>query len=176
MHKLALWARYPLPRPTVIYAIYWTVCAIFVGMLLSPGGAPQTPAQIDHSTHFTHDHSMFHGLFEIAAENAPLVTLHVQKDALSGWNVEVQTEGFEFRPNGVNSEPILGEGHGHIYVNGEKLARLYSPHFHLADLPPGTNEIRVTLNAHDHSAFTVNGEEISASARVFQPMPQSPTR
>lgn len=119
---------------------------------------------------------MFHGLFEIAAENAPLVTLHVQKDALSGWNVEVQTEGFEFRPNGVNSEPILGEGHGHIYVNGEKLARLYSPHFHLADLPPGTNEIRVTLNAHDHSAFTVNGEEISASARVFQPMPQSPTR
>ena len=37
---------------------------------------------------------------------------------------------------------MLGHGHAHLYINGEKVARLYSPYFYIAELEEG-DQIRV---------------------------------
>ena len=152
----------------VSYAIYWTIGAVFAGMLLAPMITTTVPVE-DHSSHYMHDHSMAHGLLESQSATPPGVELEVIKDGSSGWNVEVKTQNFAFTPEDVNRDPIEGTGHGHIFVNGEKQARLYGPHFHLSDLPAGRHVVTVTLNANSHDTWAVNGREVSASVEITQP-------
>ncbi|MEM1235706.1 MAG: hypothetical protein AAGI10_01970 [Pseudomonadota bacterium] len=158
-----------LPEIRIAYAIYWTVCAVFAGMLLAPLVLPEAPPMDDHAGHYMHDHSMAHGLLDSESATPPRVELKVVKDASAGWNVEVLTENFEFTPKAVNRPAREGTGHGHIFVNGEKQARLYGPHFHLSELPPGRHVVVVTLNANNHDTWAVNGAEVSAQVEILQP-------
>ena len=41
----------------------------------------------------------------------------------------------------------------HIYVNGQKLGRLYTAAYHLAALPAGTTEVAVRLAGNDHVEY-----------------------
>ncbi|MDE0610776.1 MAG: hypothetical protein OXH77_12805 [Anaerolineaceae bacterium] len=107
-----------------------------------------------------HDHGK--GL-EVDAENAPEVDLQLIPLAGGGFNLRVQTLNFEFTPQKVDLEPLPNEGHAHLYVDGEKIARLYGEWFHLPALPEAAETLTVTLHANDHSVFTRDGIEISAS-------------
>jgi hypothetical protein len=40
-----------------------------------------------------------------------------------------------------------------LYINGEKVSRVYGPWLHLPTLPPGRNEITVELNANNHQVL-----------------------
>lgn len=153
---------------SVAYALYWTICAVFAGMLLAPLVLPATVVE-DHSEHYTHDHSTVHGLLEVQAEMPPTVDLRVIRDEASGWNIEVLTRNFEFTPKAINRPAVQGTGHGHIFVDGEKQARLYGPHFHLSELPPGRHVVTVTLNANSHDTWAVDGREVAASVEIVQP-------
>lgn len=110
-----------------------------------------------------------HGEIEVA-DNAdvPSVEIEVTKDETSGYNIKLALENYKFTPNKVGSDPIDNEGHAHLYINGKKVMRVYSTSFYLPDylLAEGENDITVTLNANDHSDWTVNGEHISASQLV----------
>lgn len=89
-------------------------------------------------------------------EPAPKLALTVTKNAQgSGWEVAVATEQFTFsRPiEGMGHVP--GYGHGHLYLNGVKLQRMYEPKAQIGALPPGKYEISVTLNTNDHRAYVV---------------------
>lgn len=66
-------------------------------------------------------------------------------------------------------EHYPGEGHAHLYVDGQKIARLYGKWYHIEELSPGQHEITVTLNANDHREYAVNGENISTSTIVVVP-------
>lgn len=100
------------------------------------------------------------------SENAPTVQLNVTKDALAGWNIELVTTNFEFTPAQVNSEPVIGEGHAHLYVDDKKLTRMYNNWFYLSGLEEGIHTIRVELNANDHAPYTLNGMPIEASIEI----------
>lgn len=157
------------------YLVYWTIGVLLVGFLIGQQFGPSDPmvenhtARIeDHSDHLNHDHTMRHGIFEMAAADAPTVELRVVKDSASGWNLLLDVERFRFAPEAVNGSNQPGEGHGHIYVDGEKLTRLYGTAYHLSDLPPGTHDIMVTLNANNHDAFAIDGKVISASVEITQ--------
>lgn len=131
--------------------------------------SPITALAADQGPHdgpMTHDHGMHHGAFPVPAEDAPSVTLTAVADDASGWNVHVKTENFRFAPENVNGASVPGEGHGHVYLNGEKFARLYAPHFHLADLPAGPHTLKVTLNANGHETFTVDGAPVEAEVVI----------
>ncbi|MEM9630362.1 MAG: hypothetical protein AAGA50_03485 [Pseudomonadota bacterium] len=161
--------RYRLPQFSLVYAVYWTTCAVFAGMLLGPVILSSKPVpEEDHTLHFTHDHNMAHGKLEVSPLAAPEISLAITRDKVSGWNVAIQTKNFEFKPGAVNGPARDNEGHAHLYINGEKQARIYGTSFHLTDLPPGVHEVKVTLNAHDHSVFAIAGEEIAASATIVQ--------
>ena len=99
----------------------------------------------------------------------PKLALEVHRDAASGWNIHLVTAHFHFAPEQVNREHIDGEGHAHLYVDDEKVARVYSAWLHLGDLTPGEHTLRATLNASTHEESSVDGELIAASQRIVQP-------
>ncbi|MEM0899961.1 MAG: hypothetical protein AAGI92_08445 [Pseudomonadota bacterium] len=163
-----------LSRVTVPYIIYWTLASIFLGIWLSPVIVGSSPATMGSAPHNAHDHAMAHEELPIPAEGAPTVAIEVERDSMAGWNVFVETTNFTFSPSDVNGENVPNEGHAHIYINGQKLARLYGDAYHFSGLPIGEAVISVTLNSNDHSIFTVDGEPITASQTIVNEPPPAP--
>lgn len=92
----------------------------------------------------------------------PTITGSVMKDLSGTWLLEIQTEHFNFTPKKIGSENIsYNEGHAHLYVNGNKINRIYGNYYNLDYLKPGTYHIKVTLNGNNHGVFTHNGKEIA---------------
>lgn len=110
----------------------------------------------------SHDHSE---VIALEAENAPIIDAILHADPAGGWNLEVTTQNFRFAPDHVSQDYIEGEGHAHIYVNGEKLARLYGNWFQLADVTAG-DIVSVSLNSNDHKVFAVDNRAISTQITV----------
>ena len=108
-----------------------------------------------------------------AADGAPVpaVSHLVFPDVSGGYNVQILAQNFRFTPAAINTAAQQNEGHAHIYVNGVKYARVYSDWFHLPAeaLQPGMNEVRVTLNANDHSEWAVDGAAVAATVMVTRP-------
>ncbi len=98
-------------------------------------------------------------------EPAPAISLNVQADG-DGWTVQVVTEQFSFTEDLVDGPHIPGTGHGHLYLGGVKLQRLYDPVARIGALPPGTHEVQVTLNTNDHRAYVVGETPVTASATI----------
>ena len=90
------------------------------------------------------------------------VALNVRADQIPGANVQILTEGFTLAPENVNGDHVEGEGHAHIYVDGVKISRVYTPWHHLRSLTPGEHEIRVTLNSNSHQEYTIGGTKVEA--------------
>lgn len=110
-----------------------------------------------------HDHS---AILELTAASAPSVNLQLIPLAGGGYNVRVQALNFIFTPQNVDGAPVPNEGHAHLYIDGVKIARVYGEWFHLASLPQGARTLTVTLYANDHSAFAVDGAQISSSVSL----------
>lgn len=112
----------------------------------------------DHGMDMLHSHE----LLEVNHELIPGLTVNVYPDEKSGFNVQLLTENFEFTPETVNRENIQNQGHAHIYINDQKIARVYSSWFHINDhhINNDMNMMRVTLNANDHSEWSINNEPI----------------
>ena len=83
-----------------------------------------------------------------------------------GVNLYLLTHGWTWSPENVNNSHVPGEGHAHIYVDGEKVGRTYGPYHYLSGLEPGERHIRVTLNSNDHSGLTYEGRPVEASTMV----------
>ena len=120
-------------------------------------------AKTDHG----HDHAKMIMLPE--GDDAPTMKIVLHPDAAMGWNLEVITTNFVFTPENVNQAPIAGEGHAHVYVNGEKLARIYAPWMHIASLPAGEVTVTVSLNANDHSLLSVGDRPLSVDVTIQVP-------
>tara|TARA_R110002072_G_scaffold12511_9_gene53934 strand:+ start:3243 stop:3731 length:489 start_codon:yes stop_codon:yes gene_type:complete len=116
-------------------------------------------AQINHG--MTHDAPL-----DVAAENAPKVSMMLMPDSMAGYNLHVTVENFAFSPQGASGAAVPGQGHAHVYINGEKLNRLYGEWMHIASLPKGDVTVEVTLNSNDHRPLAVEGTPISASTTL----------
>lgn len=112
------------------------------------------------------DHSHEGMVYNVAADSAPELEIVVVEDAKSGYNIELKTTNFTFTPGNVNGDNVMNEGHGHIYLDGEKIARVYGKYFHYSGSFEGTKTFSATLNANDHSEYAVDGEVIRASLDI----------
>jgi len=115
----------------------------------------------------THDHSAL--VNSPSGPEAPSVEIHVTPDAMSGWNLQVETKNFRFAPEHASGADQPGEGHAHVYVNGEKITRLYGSWLHLADLPEGESEVKVSLSSNSHGTIAVDGVPVEARVVVSAP-------
>jgi hypothetical protein len=113
-----------------------------------------------------HGHGQAEPLDASSFDPTPTVTVDVTEDPKSGWNLHATFEGHELAPEAVSTAPAAGEGHAHIYVDGEKLTRLYGEWFYLGDLEAGSHEIRVEASANDHSPLAVDGDVVDDTVTV----------
>ena len=125
-------------------------------------------AKVEATTHIAvpepSEHS--HALETVEAENHMSVSLRVEQDAIEGGNLYVETDGFTFAPQDAGGSHVAGQGHAHVYVNGVKVGRIYGRALQLGNLAAGENEVRVTLNANDHSIYTIDGEAVEDTAVI----------
>jgi hypothetical protein len=95
----------------------------------------------------------------------PTLAATLTPDPLSGWNLHVETSHFRFTPENAGAPHVPGEGHAHVYVDGDKIARLYGSWMHIPALPPGAT-VEVKLNANDHRPLAVHGHLLAATVRA----------
>ena len=113
--------------------------------------------QMNHSSG-EHDH---HKTIMIQEGQAvPGIDLIVHQDAIKGWNLEIKLANFAFTPENVNQENQLNKGHAHLYINGKKITRIYGNWYYLAELPSGSNEVKIALNTNAHEALMYQGNLI----------------
>ena len=102
--------------------------------------------------------------FEVPeGEPRPSVSLTVRPDG-EGWIVEALVMNFQFSKDQVDGEHMPGMGHGHLYLNGLKLQRIYESNTAIGALLPGDYIARVTLNTNDHRPYSVDGKTVTAIA------------
>ena len=127
---------------------------------------PSTPTSHDHSAH-EHDDKDLLSMDPNAKK--PELHLSVEPDSVTGWNIHIDTRNFDFTPKKIGQKTaLLPEGHAHVYVDDYKIARIYSPWYHLKELTPGPHTIRISLNANDHSNLTYNGVALDATIEIMQ--------
>lgn len=133
---------------------------------------PSTPDSHGHEQH-GHEHpenGHHHGTLDVSsAALVPALDLVVYEDAVSGWNLQLVTENFDFAPERINVDSRINEGHAHLYINGEKIMRIYSHWHHLPNLSPGRHEITVTLNANGHEELLYHGEPVADTVIISVP-------
>ncbi|MFC6636293.1 hypothetical protein GV827_03130 [Sulfitobacter sp. JBTF-M27] len=130
----------------------------------------------DHGDPAHHDAAMDHGSLDhaimhdtpldVPAADAPRLSIELHPDPLAGFNLHVMTDNFAFSPQNAGVENVTGEGHAHVYINGEKLGRLYGAWMHLDNLPKGEVEVEVTLNTNDHRPLAVDGTPVTARQTI----------
>ena len=103
-----------------------------------------------------------------AGQPVPEVDLVVYPDVMKGWNLEVKLTNFEFAPESVNQDSNPNEGHAHLYVNGEKITRIYGNWYYLESLKPGSNKVTVSLNTNKHEELVKDGEMIMDTEIISQ--------
>ena len=96
---------------------------------------------------------------------APTIMLHPIKDSMGGWNIHLMTENFVFAPQNAGKDDVIGEGHAHLFVNGKKVARVYSDWFHL-NVGKGTSKVKVNLTTNSHKDYFYNGKAIEAEIEL----------
>lgn len=143
---------------TIIQGII-IVCGLSIGAHFSKISYEEHE-KLGHSELQTHK-GMDHGTIDISKDPIiPEITdFKILKDPMSGWNIYVQVRNFRFAPEHASQPHQQGEGHAHLYINGNKIARLYSNWFHIPEFLKDKNEIKVTLNSNDHQTLTI-GEQV----------------
>ena len=106
---------------------------------------------------------------QVISEAPVSVSIAAEPHASGGVNVRIMAEGFRFAPDLVDQDHTPGAGHAHIYLDGEKLERVFAADYHIAVVPPGEREIRVTLNTNNHSELVFDGKIVEATATVTVP-------
>jgi len=116
----------------------------------------------------SHSHQEHHGRITVLpmGPDAPTLDFVVTRDPDHGWNLHLITMNFRFAPENVGGEFVPGEGHAHLYVDGEQVARIYGSWFHIDKLRHGLVDVTVTLNGNDHSQLSVGDALLSVTKQV----------
>jgi len=65
---------------------------------------------------------------------------------------------------------VEGEGHAHVYLDGQKIMRIYNNWFHLNTFQfatkPGEQLVSIELVGNDHAPYTTEGLPVGAEALV----------
>jgi len=110
---------------------------------------------------------------EITQGTAPRATLDIQKDPTGGFNVQVVTTNFVWRPEMASMQHVPGEGHAHVYLDGRKIMRIYNEWFHLNtyqfSTEPGEQLLSIEFVGNDHFPYTIQGLPVGSEQIVDVP-------
>lgn len=149
-------------RPLMLFVI-GLVFGTGLGFMLA-GGVPTPPHDHGGHTDTSADH-MAHDTLTDWTGPAPALSLALTPDMDGAMNLHIIADGFTFTPQDVNTAPVPGTGHAHVYVNGTKIGRAYGAWFQIPQIAPG-DVVRVTLNANDHTLWATAGQPVAAEVTV----------
>ena len=157
-----------LIRPILLGLIFGFLIGYIVAVERSDLSQNEVTDDHGHATDMLHSHGEhMHEQYEVQSEQIPKVDLIILEDPKSGWNLQINTQSFQFAPESASLEHIEGQGHSHLYINGEKITRIYSNWFHIPELEEGTHEITVDLTTNDHRTYAYNGEDIKDTETII---------
>lgn len=151
----------------VLLVIIALIIGVYTGTLIekhNSKNSDETSMEMQKADHddFGHKHE------QIEAEiPAPVIDLDVTQDPLGSWNAKISFANFTLSPENVGKADITGQGHAHIYIDGEKINRVYGEWYHLGELPEGEHVISVTLSTNSHKELTKDGLLIFASKTII---------
>ena len=110
---------------------------------------------------------------EIEQELAPKATLEIEKDPTGGFNVQVVTTNFIWRPEMASMKHVTGEGHAHVFLDGRKIMRIYNQWFHLNTYQfstrAGEQLLSIEFVGNDHAPYTIQGLPVGTEQVVDVP-------
>lgn len=127
---------------------------------------------------------MDHAHIPIAIPNGikqPQISLQIAKDAMSGYNLHIKLTHYAMTPPpadvqsmqalmsaSISTQDNVAEGHAHLYINGDKIQRVYGRDIHLPEVlfKAGVNMITVTLNNHGHMFWTFDDKQVLATVYI----------
>lgn len=111
--------------------------------------------------------AMGHGamLHDVGDRPRPTVSLSAEQ-VENGWLARIETTNFTFSEALQDGDHVDGAGHGHIYLGGMKLGRVFADSYSIGALPSGQHILRVSLNTNDHRAYAVDGTPVEAETII----------
>lgn len=95
-----------------------------------------------------------------ADQPTPTVSAEAVHDPAGGFNLRISVENFTIDGAKASRDPVDGEGHAHLYIDGDKVTRIYEEWTQITGLDVGRHEISVALVANDHAPLTHDGSPI----------------
>ena len=129
----------------------------------SDGGGMRSSESSSAMDHGSADHGPIESTVPVEVDIA------TEWDGAGGLHISIETEGWRWAPEEVNGDNSPGAGHAHVYVDGEKVGRIYGSYHYLPSLEPGRHEVRVALNTNEHNELTWQGRPLEASTTVTAP-------
>lgn len=135
------------------------------GGFLAGGGLTDAGLGHDHAGHSDAGHD--HADLVAWGRDLPLPDLDLAliPDSVAGQNLQMTLSGFIFTPTTVGGTDTPGEGHAHVYLNGQKVGRAYGTWMHLPAAQTG-DVIRVTLNGDSHAGWIGPNGPLAADITV----------
>ena len=114
------------------------------------------------------DHSAMGSMEYPVPDGEPEPTLSISTTPTSegGITVRIDTTDFTFSKDKADGPHEPGFGHGHLYVGGAKIGRVYENTAEVSTLPSGPHIVRVTLNTNDHRTYVVDDKPVTATVKV----------
>lgn len=97
----------------------------------------------------------------------PAIGMEVTPTSSDGWRVELTTENFTFDEEQDPPVHVPGHGHGHLYIDGLKIRRMYAPVAEFGRLPPGRYTVSVTLNTNTHLPYTDDDGAVRVETEII---------
>ena len=112
-----------------------------------------------------HEHGVDDQSREWELETVPELAIDIAPNENGSFLLTIDAPGFTFTGADV-FDPVPGEGHAHLYIDGELYSMVYGPEFVIPALDSGTHEVMVALSTNDHLDYTVDGELIMAMTSI----------
>ena len=108
----------------------------------------------------------------------PALSIDLVADSMNGYNLYLLTQRYSLTPTPkslmtmsdmmeatIDDKTGFVDGHAHLYVNGEKVQRIYGNAVHMPQtlFKKGINVVTVTINNHGHMYWTVDDKKVVAT-------------
>ncbi|MFY4719591.1 hypothetical protein [Streptomyces sp. LaBMicrA B280] len=115
-------------------------------------------------------------LREIGGRNAPEVGVEITPDSADGWDVRLTFRHFRVSAPGARPTAVTGRGPACLFVDGRRVARLYTPRYRLPArlVPHGTHHVTARLYADDGTVWAVHGKPVQSTADITVSDPRPP--
>ncbi|MFS4097251.1 hypothetical protein [Streptomyces sp. AF1A] len=157
------WARRPLAALAVCVLLPLGAAGCSGGPAHGDPASPSPVGKVLDATDGTGRH-----LREVDGRNAPGVGVEVTPDPAGGWDVRLTFHHFRCSAPGAPRTAVTGRGLAYLFVDGQRVARLRTLRYHLADrlAARGTHHVTARLYADDGTVWAVHGTPVQSTADI----------